>query len=174
MDVIDDKDEWADAFRGGWLAHLEATGETDFKNKYAYVTNAQAPAGPGLDPASAKLLFVTSSGAYLKGRQAPFDAPNPRGDDRVHTFSVSEPLDAFAFAHDHYDHKYVEADTQTVLPLRHLEDLVQDGVVGAWAPRGVSFSGYLPDAVGVADRLVPRVLQVAKEEEVQGALLIPV
>lgn len=174
MEVFEDRTEWAGAFRAGWLAHLEATGETDFKTRYAYVKNATAPSGPALDLSKARLLLVTSSGAVLKGEQTPFDAPNLLGDYSTRTFDRRRDLADFDFVHEHYDHAFVERDPGVALPLRCLEDLEHEGRIGALAETVVSFSGYMPDATRVVDELIPAVLDVARAERVEGALLVPV
>lgn len=174
MDIIEDRDGWLEQFRAGWLDHLDQTGETDFKKLYRYVKNKEEPTGDGIDPTVSRLLFVTSSGAFLSDEQAPFDAANPRGDPSVRTFALSTPLDRIAFAHDHFDHRFAEQDPQSVLPLRHLEALEREGAVGAFVPTVVSFSGYLPNAVQVVDEIAPRVLDIMRKEDAHGALLVPV
>ncbi len=174
MDIIEDRDGWLERFRTGWLAHLEDTGETDFKKRYRYVKNKDEPAGEGIDPAASRLLFVTSAGAYVRDEQSPFDAANPRGDPSIRTFPLSTPLDRIAFAHDHYDHRFADQDPQSILPLRHLEALEREGAVGAFVPTVVSFSGYLPDATQVVDEIAPSVLDIMRKEDAHVALLVPV
>lgn len=173
MNIVDDRDAWFAHFSEGFLAHHEATGETDFK-QYRYVKNTQAPSGPGLDLASKKLLLVTSSGAYLRRSQAAFDAPNPLGDYGVRALPQSTPLDEIAFAHEHYDHRYVDEDAQAVLPLRLMETLASEGRVGALAEMVVSFHGYTPDITRVLDETIPEILGMAKAQQVDAALLVPV
>lgn len=173
MKSIEDRDEWLAGFRAGWSAHLDATGETDFK-QYRYVKNVTPPDGRAVDPAAQRVLLVTTSGAYLASDQAPFDAPNPRGDASTRTFPLGTPLEAIAFAHDHFDHRYVNEDPQVVLPLRHLEAMAAEGRIGSVADTVVSFSGYLPDATQVEDEIAPVVLDVARREAAHVALLVPV
>lgn len=173
MDVFENRDAWSAHFAESWLAHFEATGETDFK-RYRYVKSSQAPAGRAVELASSKLLLVTSSGAYLPGSQAAFDAADPLGDYSVRAFEQTTPLDAIAFAHEHYDHRYVDADPQSVLPLRLLEALRSEGRVGALAESVVSFHGYAPDAGRVLDETIPEILGMAKAQRVDAALLVPV
>jgi hypothetical protein len=60
-----------------------------------------------------------------------------------------------------------------LVPLRHLEDLVTEGVIGEMAPSVMSFMGYQPDVTRVIDELIPPILEVAQAEEVQAALLVP-
>jgi hypothetical protein len=67
----------------------------------------------------------------------------------------------------------VEEDSQVLLPLRHLEDLVQEGVIGELAPSVVSFCGFQPDVERTMTEMIPAILAAAKAEEVDAALLVP-
>lgn len=172
MDIIENKAEWIENFRSGWLAHHEQTGEQNWKI-YNQVINKQTPGGRGIDLSRSRLMFISSSGAYLKDTQLAFDAPNPLGDYTLRMFPVSTSFDALEYAHDHYDHQYVHEDPQVLLPLRYLEEMVVQGKIGALAPLVISFSGYQPNAVRVEDELIPEVLRIAKEQRADAALLVP-
>lgn len=172
MNILDDRAQWEAEYRAGWLGHFQTTGEQDWK-RYKRPTNLQAPAGPGVDLAHSRLMLITSSGAYLRGAQMPFDAPNPLGDYTVRAFPLATPLAALAYAHDHYDHTAVDADPQVLVPLRHLEALAAEGVIGALTPSVVSFSGYHPDVGRVLDETLPALVAVARAEGAQAALLVP-
>ncbi len=62
---------------------------------------------------------------------------------------------------------------QVLMPLRHLEDLVSEGVIGELAPSMVSFMGYQPDVTQVIDETIAATLQAAQAEGVRAALLVP-
>lgn len=170
--ILDDREGWLQAFREGWLAHYEQTGETNWK-LYNSPKNETTISGPGIDLSRARLALVTTAGGYLRDSQEPFDAPNVMGDYSIRTFPVSTPLEALAFAHDHYDHTAVNADPQVLVPLRHLADLAREGVIGELAPTVVSYSGYQPWMTRTIDELFPQVLAALKEQNVQAALLVP-
>ncbi len=138
-----------------------------------FLKNRVAPTGPGVDLAKSRLALICSAGAYVHDTQAPFDAPNPLGDYTIRLFPSTTPFEALAYAHDHYDHTAVEADPQVLLPLRHMADLVSEGVVGELAPSVISFSGYLPDVVRVVNELIPAIVGAAKAEQIDAALLVP-
>lgn len=173
MDILENREAWIEHFEANWLAHYEKTGETDFK-QYEYVKNENAPSGKAIDLSQSKLLLVTSSGAYLKKSQTAFDAPNPLGDYTVRTFPQRTDLAEIAFAHEHYNHQYVDQDAQSVLPLRILEDMQSEGIIGELAETVVSFHGYTPDVRHLLDETIPQVMGLAKEQQVDAALLIPV
>lgn len=172
MEILENREEWTNTYRENWLAHLQATGEENWKI-YNRPTNTTAPSGPGVDLSQSRLAFVTSAGGYLPGQQEPFDAADVLGDYSIRTFPASTPLDALAFAHDHYDHTFVDQDPQVLLPLRHLEDMVAEGLIGELAPTVVSFMGYQPDVTRVLDELISAIREAVAAQSAQAALLVP-
>ena len=173
MEILADKAAWAAHYRANWHAEAQTTGRANWK-VYQHPRNELAPGAPGVDLAVSRLLFITSAGAYLPGVQEPFDAASLFGDHTMRTFPSNTPLEALAYAHDHYDHQYIAADPQAALPLGHLAELVAAGRIGALTPSVISFMGYQPDSAGMVDELVPPVVAQAKEEHAQAALLAPV
>lgn len=172
MDILENRDVWYDHFKQNWLAHYEATGETNFKI-YQHPKNETAPNGKGVNLATSKLILITSAGGYLKNSQSPFDAPNPLGDYSIRTFPMTTSFTEIDFAHDHYDHTAVNADPQVLLPLRHLEDLVNEGIIGSLHDTVISYSGYLPISTRTVDELFPQILKLVNESGAQAALLVP-
>jgi D-proline reductase (dithiol) PrdB len=173
LNIMDNRDQWEAEFRAGWLAPWPHTGTVDWE-KYNYPLNKLLPPTPGVDLSASRLLLISTSGAYLRTSQEPFDASNILGDYTIRTFSSSAPFSTLAFAHNHFDHTAVNADPQVILPLEHLADLVAEGVIGEMAPEAISFMGYQPDLTRVVDELIPPILTAAKELQVQAALLVPV
>jgi D-proline reductase (dithiol) PrdB len=172
MEIFENPKEWLRSFQEGWLSHFEKTGEFDWK-KYIRPRNLFAPGGSGIDLSKSRLLLISSAGAYLKEEQKPFDASNPLGDYSIRLIPSDTPLDQLAFAHEHYDGKFVAEDPQVLLPLQHLRDMVSDGLIGELAPVVVSFSGYHPNVIRVVKELIPAILSVAKQHRVEGTLLVP-
>jgi hypothetical protein len=172
MKILEDLKQWRAEFEQGWLAHHQNTGGFDWK-LYNRPKNKAAPGGRGLDLSQSRLALIPSAGAYLQASQEPFDAENALGDYTVRLFPSSTPFEALAYAHTHYDHTAVNDDPQVLLPLRHLEDLVQEGVIGELAPSVISFSGYLPEVDRTIGELIPRIVEAAKAEEIDAALLVP-
>lgn len=172
MEILEDRTAWEAAFRAGWLAHFERTGETDFK-QYNRPKNTAAPAGRGIDLRASRLVFISSAGGYLPASQEPFDAANPLGDYSLRLLPTGSPFDAIAYAHDHYDHTAVNADPQVLLPLGHLADLVVTGAIGELTPNMISFMGYQPDVGRVIDELIPAIINAVQAEQAHGALLVP-
>ena len=172
MEVLERRGQWQASFRAGWLAHYRQTGEVDW-GRYNRANNKNKIAGAGIDLSSSRLLLVSSAGGYLSKGQRPFDAGNPLGDYEIRVFPSSTPLDALAFAHEHYDHAAVDLDPQVLVPLRHLGDLVDEGVIGELSPSVVSYMGYQPDLTRVVDETSSAILQVTQAERVHAVLLVP-
>lgn len=172
MEILEDRTAWETAYRTGWLAHFQATEHVDWK-LYNRPHNSTAVSGPGVDIQQKRLALISSAGSYLRATQAPFDAPNPLGDYTIRTFPIATTWDQIDFAHNHYDHTAVNADPQVLLPLRHLEDMAAEGIIGDLAPSVISFSGYLPDVGRVLDEVIPAILHEAQAQNVGAALLVP-
>lgn len=173
MAILENKSAWREHFRQRWLAALEKHGATNWEI-YQHPRNEQAPGGPGVDLSKSRLLMITSSGAYLREEQEPFDEPNLYGDYTLRTFPATTPFSELAYAHGHYDPTMIQQDAQVGIPLRHLEAMVAAGKIGEIAPDVVSFMGYQPDAAKVVDVFVPQVVSVAREVAAEAALLAPV
>jgi hypothetical protein len=171
-DILENRDHWQVAFRTGWLAHYQQTGEIDW-SRYARADNKMPVAGPSVDLGQSRLLFISSAGGYLSASQTPFDADHALGDYSIRSFPSSAPLDALAYAHEHYDHAAVDCDPQVLIPLRHLADLVDEGTIGELSPSAVSFMGYQPNLGRIIDETIPAILQTAQAEGAHAALLVP-
>jgi hypothetical protein len=173
MDILENLEQWQTEYEQGWLAHYRETGEMDWK-RYNRPKNGTAPAGPGVDLAGSRLALISSAGGYLRESQEPFSTDRADlGDYTIRQFPSSTPLEALAFAHVAYDHTAVNEDPQVLVPLRHLEDLVSEGVIGELAPSVISFCGWLPDVVRTVNELIPTIVEVAKAEAIDAALLVP-
>lgn len=172
MQVIENLDAWRETFQSGWLAHFQETGETNWK-LYERPRNKKVPSGDGIDLSQSRLILISSAGAYLKDRQEPFDAENDLGDYSLRLFPTETAFSQLAYAHTHYDHAAVNADPQVLLPLRHLEDLVSEGMIGELADSVISYSGYQPDAERTLTETIPQILDVVDKEGAHAALLVP-
>lgn len=172
MQILENQSQWLADYQKGWLAHYQKTGEFDWKI-YNRPTNEQAPSGPGVDLAKSRLVLISSAGSYLAASQQPYDADHPLGDYTIRTYPSSTPLDALAFAQTHYDHTAVNADRQVLVPLRHLEEMAAEGMIGEIAPNVISFHGYQPDATRTVTETAPAIVAAAKQDGIQAALLVP-
>ncbi len=170
--IFENREAWTQVYESDWLPHYTETGEINWK-LYQRPRNKTKLSGAAVDLSQAKLLLISSAGGYLEATQEPFDAPTQLGDSSVRQIPQSTPFDAIAYAHEHYDHTAVNADPQVLVPLRHLEALVEEGVIGELAERVISYHGYQPDARRTEDETVPEIVGLAKEMQVNAALLVP-
>ncbi|MEM7126542.1 MAG: glycine/sarcosine/betaine reductase selenoprotein B family protein [Chloroflexota bacterium] len=172
MQILEKRDAWLAEFEDGWLKKYNETGEIVW-DLYNLPRNQEAPAGKGVDLSQSRLLLISSAGGYLKGKQEPFDAAHDLGDYSIRTFPSTSQPGEIAFAHEHFDHTAVNADQQVLLPLAHLRERVDAGGIGELAPSVVNFMGYQPVATRVVDETIPAILEVAKDEQIDAALLVP-
>lgn len=173
MKILENKARWSEEYHAGWLAHQKTTGEANWRI-YNRPTNNLTPGLPGIRLNESRLMLISSAGGYLLGHHEAFDALSAYGDYTVRTFPSDTSFDALAFAHDHYDHTYVNQDPQVALPLHHLQELVAEERIGKLAPSVISFMGYQPDSARVVDETIPQIISIAKEQAVQAALLAPI
>jgi D-proline reductase (dithiol) PrdB len=169
---LENRAAWLDAFRAGWLAHYQETGQIDWK-RYVPPDNRTPVAGPGVDLSRSRLALITSSGAYWQGRQPPFDVQNVLGDYTIRAYPTSTPTGEVDYAHTHYDQTAVRADPQVLIPIGHLRAMVQSGWIGELAPSAVHFMGYQPDVTRVVDETAPAILERLRADRIDAALLVP-
>jgi D-proline reductase (dithiol) PrdB len=172
-EIIEARDVWEQAYRDRFLTRYAETGTAEFGGYYPRVKNRAPVTGPGIDLSAARLMLISSAGAYLKDSQTPFDAPHPLGDYSIRVIPTAAPFESLAIAHEHYDHVYVEADPQVLMPQRYLEARVESGMIGALTGRFASFSGYHPDVGHTVDETLPALLDLLREEQATAALLVP-
>lgn len=172
MDILENKDEWLAEFQKGWLAHFQNTGETKWE-LYNRPKNSLAPSGPGIELTTSRLILISSAGSYLTDSQLPFDDVDPLGDYTIRTYPSATAFDSLSYSHSHYDHAAVEEDPQVLIPLRLLEELVSEGVIGHLAEKVISFHGYVPDAARFVDETIPLIQAEVQLQQADAALLIP-
>ena len=95
------------------------------------------------------------------------------GDYTIRRIPAATPLSDIAYAHTHYDHAAVDADPQVLVPLRHLDKMVENGTIGQLTGNFVSFMGYQPDVTRVLDETIPAIIEAASQERATAALLVP-
>ncbi len=164
--------DWTAHFEQGWLKNFVDTKSIDWK-LYRYVRNKTLITSEGLDLAQSKLLLVSSAGAYLDGKDKPFNVANLLGDYSIRTFPATVQPDELQYAHDHYDQTAVREDMQVLLPLAHLQALVDERVIGALSDTVVSFMGYQPFVNRVINKTLAKLREIVKKEAIDAVLLVP-
>jgi len=130
--------------------------------------------------AEARVALLSSAGLYLEGSQPPFDAAGERanpmwGDPSWRAIPRSARQGDLGMMHLHVNDADVKADHEVALPLRGLDELVASGVVGASADTHFSVMGYQEEGLEVwRDRTAPEIVEVLRDERVDGLVLAPV
>lgn len=171
MDPFPLREEWGEAY-DAWERWYAETGSVDWK-RYPTMRLDATPASPGVVLAESSMLFVSSAGGYLPGTQAAFDASNVLGDYSIRRIPLATPQSEYAYAHEHYEHDARIADAQVLMPIAHLLELQDAGVIGELAGEVVSYMGYQPDVRRIIDETIPAIVAVAQELRVQAAFLVP-
>ena len=173
MDIVENLEQWTAKFESTWLAHLRKTGERDFANLYPSARNRHVEGVKGIDLSKSRLMFVSSAGGDLKDKQEPFNETDSEGDYSIRTFGNDIAFEQLDYAHFAYDKVDVRKDPNVLLPFDHLREMVDSGEIGELAPTIVSFMGYQPHLGRLVEETIPPIIEIAKKEKVDGALLVP-
>jgi D-proline reductase (dithiol) PrdB len=173
LEIIEHFEEWRKRY-ADWQKNRGATAANDdLGESYPYVKNRRAPFSPARRALPMlNLALISSAGCYIDGTD-PFDTSAPGGDLSFREIpSQIEPED-LRFAARGYNPAAVQADSNSLLPLARLFEFESNGIIGQLNPVFWSFSGFIPDAAGLVEEMVPRLVERVQRYEVQAALLIP-
>lgn len=173
MEIIEHIDEWRKRY-ADWQKNRGTTvANDDVDESYPYVKNRRAPFSPARRALPMlNLALISSAGCYINGTD-PFDTSATGGDLSFREIpSQIEPED-LRFAARGYNPVAVQADSNSLLPLARLFEFESNGIIGQLNPVFWSFAGFIPDAAGLAEEMVPRLAERVQRYEVQAALLIP-
>jgi D-proline reductase (dithiol) PrdB len=135
--------------------------------------NPEAPFTPLAKPlAECRVALLTTAGAHLDD-QPPFHTETVAGDQSYRIIPDGADLTRMRFSHTHYDTSSAEKDTNVVLPIDRLHELVESGRIGSSSPVHIGMMGFNPDPSAVADDLAPAVAGVLRDAEVDVAILVP-
>ncbi|MDH5736732.1 MAG: hypothetical protein OEZ23_00405, partial [Gammaproteobacteria bacterium] len=117
-----------------------------------------------------RLGLISSAGAYVAGQVA----YHYKDDTSIRPIASDTPLDQIRFSHI-TENYLVEAreDPQCVLPLRVLEKLRDEGLVGDLAKNYFSCMGGIYSQRRVREELIPSLDEAINKEEIDLLLLIP-
>ena len=162
MDIIEDINGWRQRY-DEW----QRTGVTE--EKYPYVKNQRAPFTPARRALPMlNLALISSAGTYIDG------TPEFVGEDLSYR-EIPIEVDAsdLRFAAKGYDPTAVTQDNNSLLPIERLLEFERNGIIGQLNGVFWSFSGYITNAVSVAEELGPKLVERLQRYEVQAALLVP-
>ncbi len=127
---------------------------------------------------NATIALVSTAALSTKG-DPPFDTEGERanpwwGDPSYRIIPHTATARDVVASHLHIENAYLLEDLDVALPLRRLDDLVRDGLVGRAAPSHYSFQGYLLDPTEFLARSVPAMIEQMKREAVDAVVFVPV
>ncbi len=114
--------------------------------------------------------LIASGGIYAQGQIA-FHYKDDLSYREIDTRLPREQLRATHFAYDLTD---ARLDPNVVFPLDTLRQCVDQGVIGALAPRAYTFMGGIYSSRKVKDMLAPALADRVIDDEVDLVLLVPV
>ena len=129
--------------------------------------------------ADSKVALLSSAGLYVEGAQVSFDLDRERaepgwGDPTWRGIQRETPQGALGMAHLHVNATDTLADHEVSLPLRTLDALVADGVVGASASTHYSVMGYQQaDLSEWRSTTAAQIVSRLRDEHVDAVLLAP-
>jgi D-proline reductase (dithiol) PrdB len=129
--------------------------------------------------AESRIALLTSAGLYLKGSQPSFDVEREQshpewGDPTWRAIPSSARPDELAVAHLHINDEDIRADPEIALPMRLLEELARDGVVGGATADHISVMGYQDrDLRDWRDATGPEIVAHLREQGADALLLAP-
>ena len=119
------------------------------------------------------MALVTSGGFYLRGRQPPFDGEPSRTDPSIRLLPAGVRPEEVGISHRFYDHRYVRADLETMMPVRALGEAADEGLLDSLCDHVISFLGYLPHWDRIESELAPAVLRALRDLGASAVLLSP-
>ena len=125
-------------------------------------------------PASrSSVALLTTASLHLKG-DVPFRAFEDRfGDTSYRTIPLSAKPEELDLDAPYVDRRHISSDPEVALPLRALEALHRDGLVGPPAPRHASVSGGLVRPYPGLSETSERLAEMFLEDGVDAVLLLP-
>ncbi len=115
-----------------------------------------------------RLALVTTGGVHLP-EQPRFDIDDPAGDCSYREI----PTDAAELTWTHAYHRPDTTDLDAVFPLRTMQRLAEEGVVGELNRRHFSFMGAIPDPSPLVEKTAPEVAEKLSDDGVDAVFLTP-
>jgi D-proline reductase (dithiol) PrdB len=123
-------------------------------------------------------VTLISSGGIACKSDKPFDQEGERlnpwwGDPSYRVIPNDVQTADIELYHLHIPLDYAREDINCLLPVDRLNTLVEQGEVGASAPRHYSFMGYCLDPAELLKDSVPAMIETMREDSVDLVVLVP-
>ena len=122
--------------------------------------------------ADSTVALLGSGGGYNRGQVA----FHWKDDTGIRLLPSNQPASDVRVTHFAYDLEPARADPNIVFPLDRLNDLVDEGFIGALASQSIAFMGGIYSVRRAEGELTPAILDAveALAEDIDLALLVPV
>lgn len=139
----------------------------------------EIPWTPLAKPLSECRVALVSSAGIARRDQEPFDQELERrdpwwSDQSWRPIPLDTTEDDVGIYHLHIDPRFGEQDLDCVMPLRRLQELHVEGIVGGVAATHYSFMGYILEPRELLTSTAPAIADGMAQEGVDVALLVPV
>lgn len=152
-----------------------------FLRTYRFRRVDPVPWTPLKKPIPACRVALVTTAAFHTGSQPPFDMAARGGDTSFRVIPAPPPGESIAgldlrIAHrsDAFDATGIGQDANLAFPLDRLRELEAKGVIGAVAPRHLSFMGSITAPGRLKSVTAPRAAEILKGDGVDAVVLFPV
>jgi len=143
---------------------------------YPWRRNDPVPMATLPGPISACRVAVVTTAGLVSPGDVPFDDGVKGGDFSHRVIDGAVEVSTLGEFHrsESFDHSGIERDRNLAFPLDRLRELAAEGVIGAVAPRHISFMGSITAPGRLVQRSAPAAAQILLDDHVDVALLVPV
>jgi D-proline reductase (dithiol) PrdB len=136
------------------------------------------PWAPMTKPLSRCTVALIATAGVARNDDAPFDQDRERrdpwwGDPSYRVIPQGTTERDVRLYHMHIDPRFGQADLDVVLPMRRLEELAREGVVGRAAAAHLSIMGYQLRTEVLENETAPAIVRALKAREVDAVALVP-
>lgn len=173
LNVLENPMDWFRVFNDGFMAHYETTGKLDW-GLYVPPKNQMAPAGRGVLLSDSRLLVISGAGVIHKDNDKPFACGNTLGDYSIRLIPSDAVVEELSLSEGCIPGDKDLFDINTLLPLPHLQAMVQEGLVGSIAPVVISYCSHQPHAIRTVKEMIPVVELAIRNYKAQAVLILPI
>ena len=123
------------------------------------------------------IALVSTAGIALNDDE-PFDQDRERrdpwwGDPSFRVIPLDTTEQDVRLYHMHIDPRFGQADLDVVLPMRRLEELAREGIVGRPAAMHYSLMGYILEPTVLVEETAPTIAEKLRAADVDAVALVP-
>jgi hypothetical protein len=129
--------------------------------------------------AASRIALLTSAGIYVKSSQSSFDLEREQrepewGDPSWRSIPSNVEAGDLEVAHLHISHDDIRSDPEVALPMRTLDELVSEHVVGSATAEHLSVMGYQDRSLeGWRRETAPQLIAWLRGRHADGIVLAP-